>query len=671
MKMRSTILSLLFVCAWTSTLWGQECASSQDKTLSPYFFVLSETSEVDQLPLKSTDVSVHISGVIADVSVVQKYVNRGSRPIEAIYIFPASTRAAVYGMTLFVGDRKIQAKVKERGEARETYEEAKKEGKSASLLEEQRPNVFQMNVANIMPGDELAVELKYTELLVPTEGIYEFVYPTVVGPRYTELTEDTAPASEHWIRSPYLQENELPASTFDIHVALSTGMKIQDVQCSSHQIKASFDGPSFCAISLEASENYGGNRDYILRYRMADRKIETGLLLYEGEKENFFLLMAQPPQRVVPSSIPPREYIFIVDVSGSMNGFPLNTSKEVLRKLLAGLRPQDSFNVLLFSGATELLSSQSLQATSANLQKAMRVIDSKRGGGGTRLLLALKKAMSLPKEENGARTIVIVTDGYVSVEKEAFDLIRENLNQSNFFAFGIGSSVNRYLIEGMARAGNGEPFVVTDPAFAAEQVDRFEQYIASPVLTGIEASYEGFDAYDVEPLSLPDLFAERPLLLFGKWRGKAKGRILLSGTTGKGPYEERVSVKQDLCREEHGALAYLWARSRIATLCDYSQVAGESEVEKEVTSLGLTYNLLTPYTSFVAVDEVVRNQSGSSTPVKQPLPLPQGVSNKAVGGGGVPEPTTSALLLLGGGILARKLRRRRREGDHRDGGEEA
>ena len=604
-----------------------------DKTLSPYFFVKSDEPELDQLPLKSTLVEVNISGVIADVLVTQVYKNEGKRPLEAIYVFPASTRAAVYGMKMTIGARIINAHIAEREDARRRYEDAKQAGRSASLLEQHRPNVFQMNVANILPSDVITVELRYTELLIPTDKIYAFVYPTVVGPRYTEQKQDDAKPWGDWTRNPYLHQGGAPTYTFDMTVKLSTGLPIQDVSCTSHRVNINYEGPAFSRIELDPAERHGGNRDFILKYRLSGGGVETGLLLFEGEKENFFLLMMQPPNRVRQDHIPAREYIFIVDVSGSMNGFPLNISKKLLRDLIGNLQPTDRFNVLLFAGGSKVMAPQSLPATKANIQKAIATIEMERGGGGTRLLPALERALALPKSEGYSRTVVIATDGYVAVEAQAFDLIRNNLGNANMFAFGIGSSVNRHLIEGMARVGMGEPFVITRPEQAPEKAETFRKLIQTPVLTGIKVEFGQFQVYDVEPPSIPDVLADRPVIVFGKWRGKPTGRIEVRGTSGKGTYIKRIPVAEARPLETNLALRYLWARHRISLLSDYNRLSPQDERVKEVTTLGLTYNLLTAYTSFVAIDAQIRLVDGKPVTLKQPLPLPQGVSDLAVGNG--------------------------------------
>ncbi len=631
-------LPIILISAGTMIASSRQFSPAQksepDKTLSPYFFVKSDNPNLDQLPLKATSAEVNIAGVIADVSVVQEYANEGKKPIEAIYVFPASTRAAVYSMKMTIGERTIIAKISEREQAQLDYEAAKQQGKSASLLEQERPNVFQMNVANIMPGDRIRVELRYTELLVPEDGVYEFVYPTVVGPRYSNQPAVTATPREQWVGNPYTHEGENPLYTFSLKCDLNAGMPVSDVMCTSHKTDIKFDSPSDAVIRLKPEEKQGGNRDFILKYRLAGNKVQSGILFYPGKDENFFLAMIQPPKQVKLSVIPPREYVFIVDVSGSMNGYPLDISKKLLRDLIGNLHSTDRFNVLLFAGASNLLSETSLSANGANIEKAINFIDHEQGGGGTELLPALKRALNLKGTEGFARSFVIATDGYVTVEKEAFDLIRKNMDKANFFAFGIGTSVNRLLIEGLAHVGMGMPFVITKPDEAEAIAEKFRKYVQNPVLTHISVSYNNFDVYDLEPLSVPDVFSERPVIIFGKYRGTPSGNITIKGLNGEGEYESRLLASTAKISESNSAIRYLWARERIRTLSDYASSGynGTDEYKPAIIELGLKYNLLTAYTSFIAIDNDIRNKESNSTTVNQPLPLPEGVSDHAVGG---------------------------------------
>ncbi len=603
------------------------------RTLSPYFVVDGGESGVDALPLKATSVTADVTGVIARVTVEQTYANMGHTPLHARYVFPASTRAAVHGLTLTVGARRVEATIRERAQARAEFERAKVEGKSASLLEQQRPNVFTMEVSNVLPGDVVKVELRYTELLVPTDGVYELVYPTVVLPRYGNQPEASAPEHDRWVKSPYLHEGKAPTSAFAFRARLATGLPLQEVAVPSHQVDVTWKGRQEAQLALAPTEQEGGNRDVVLRYRLAGAKVESGLLLQEAAGEKFFLLTVEPPARVTAADLPPREYVFIVDVSGSMHGFPLDTAKKLLQDLIGGLRPTDRFDVILFSGAHQVMAPASVPATRENVARALKLLGREQGGGGTELLPALREAMALPRAEGTSRSFIVVTDGGISEEKAMFQYVRDHLGEANVFSFGIGSSVNRFLVEGVAKAGLGESFLVTSPAEAAPVAEAFRRYVEAPVLTGIRVAYQGFQASEVEPRAIPDLLAQRPIVLQGKWSGAAEGTITVTGRTGRGTFEQVIEVGRVAARPQGDALRSLWARTRVAALSDFS-AREESEPEREeITRLGLDYGLLTRHTSFVAVLQEVRNAGGPGKDVDQPLPLPQGVSDLAVGGG--------------------------------------
>jgi Ca-activated chloride channel family protein len=651
---------LALAVAFTSVVAQEQEKEPEDKTLAPYFVVKGDPN-VDHLPLKDTRVDISVSGVIADVKVRQIYRNEGARPINASYVFPASTRAAVYAMRMQLGNEIIVARIKEREEAKQEFEKAKEEGKSASLLEQERPNVFSMSLANIMPQEQVEIELRYTELLIPTENVYELVFPTVVGPRY-QSPQDKNKEKDGFVQSPYLHQGQQPPSELHISARIAAGLPIYDLSCPSHQIFPQWQN-GVAQLTLDDSKPFEGNRDFIVRYRLAGGQISSGLLLFQGADENFFLYMAQPPQRVAAEAVPPREYIFVVDVSGSMEGFPLNTSKRLLRNLIGKLRPTDLFNVVLFAGDSTVLSPQSLPANQENIGKAIALIEQQRGAGGTELLPAIQQAMSLPRQDGISRSLLLITDGFVGGEEGVFDHIKANLNRCNVFAFGIGTSVNRYLIEGVAKAGMAEPFIVTDETEAAGAADKFREYVESPVLTDIQVRTIGFDVYDINPVKFPDLLAQRPIVLFGKWRGPATGQIELTGKTGQGIYTTQLDVASSQPDEANSALRYLWARSRIAELSDYGAYQVEDENKQEVTALGLKYNLLTRYTSFIAVREVVTNPTGSADDVQQASPLPLRVSDLAVGGGSEtgsePELIWTIVALLVIFTLAMMLRRRR------------
>lgn len=645
------------VCAGTET-GGEE----EDVTLAPYFFIEGADPETDHLPLKGTEVVTDINGTIAETYVTQIYANEGEHPLNASYVFPASTKVSVHGMEMQIGDQRVTAVIREKEEAVQEYEEAKSEGKSASLLEEKRSNVFTMDVANIMPGDQIRIQLHYTELLGTTEGVSQFVFPTVVGPRYAGTVEEAQAEEGSWVESPYLEEGIAPDSTYNITVNLSAGVPLSGISCDTHEIQVEQTEDSKAKITLSNPEDFAGDRDFILDYRMTGDRVNSGLMLYEGEEENFFLLTIQPPERCEPKEILPREYIFVLDVSGSMSGFPMDTAKELIRTMVKNLRSTDSFNLFLFSDIVSEMSLESVAATEENTDCAMALIDMQEGGGGTELAAALECALDTPQQQGASRNVVVITDGYIYDEEEVFGLIGDNLNNTSFFSFGIGSSVNRSLMEGIAEAGMGEAFVVTEEEKAEETADRFRSYVEAPLLTDIQVSCEGFEVYDIELSAIPVLFAEKPVVLYGKWRGELEGTIRVTGQTSGAEYVQEIDVSDSEPSEENGAIRYLWARKKVDTLTGYGYAREDETTRAAITDIGLTYSMVTPCTSFVAVLDTVRNETGESTDVEQPNPLPRGVSSLSIGGYLMgAEPQDAMVLLMTAAALAGAWKGRRKK----------
>lgn len=655
-------ICMLFVSCPVVYAGTETGGEEEDVTLAPYFFIEGADPETDHLPLKGTEVVTDINGTIAETYVTQIYANEGEHPLNASYVFPASIKVSVHGMEMQIGDQRVTAVIREKEEAVQEYEEAKSEGKSASLLEEKRSNVFTMDVANIMPGDQIRIQLHYTELLGTTEGVSQFVFPTVVGPRYAGTVEEAQAEEGSWVESPYLEEGIAPDSTYNITVNLSAGVPLSGISCDTHEIQVEQTEDSKAKITLSNPEDFAGDRDFILDYRMTGDRVNSGLMLYEGEEENFFLLTIQPPERCEPKEILPREYIFVLDVSGSMSGFPMDTAKELIRTMVKNLRSTDSFNLFLFSDIVSEMSLESVAATEENTDCAMALIDMQEGGGGTELAAALECALDTPQQQGASRNVVVITDGYIYDEEEVFGLIGDNLNNTSFFSFGIGSSVNRSLMEGIAEAGMGEAFVVTEEEKAEETADRFRSYVEAPLLTDIQVSCEGFEVYDTEPSAIPVLFAEKPVVLYGKWRGEPEGTIRVTGQTSGAEYVQEIDVSDSEPSEENGAIRYLWARKKVDTLTGYGYAREDETTRAAITDIGLTYSMVTPYTSFVAVLDTVRNETGESTDVEQPNPLPRGGSGLSIGGYLMgAEPQDAMVLLMTAAALAGAWKGRRKK----------
>lgn len=624
-----------------------ETAAESSAPLAPYFFIEGDDSGVDRMPLKHSHADIRLNGFIASVTLSQVYRNAGNQPINATYLFPGSTRAAVNGMTMRIGERRIVAKIKEKAQAKQIFEAAKTAGKSASLLSQKRPNVFSMDVANIMPGDEVTVELHYTEIVTAEDGVYEFVYPGVVGPRYGGDAGASGSPTQ-WIRNPYLAQGTPDPVSYGLSIAMHSPLPIGALESPTHALATDWHDPQSVKLSLKNPAE-AGNRDFILRYRLQDDKILTGLSRFEVDGENYFLLVSEPPARVHADAIPARDYFFVIDVSGSMAGFPLDTARTLMTGLLGKLKASDRFNILFFAGGSAVLSPTPLPATPENIAMAAAMLKNQRGGGGTELYPALQRVLEMSSGENTSRNIVLITDGYISAEDRVFKLIDAQLHRNNLFAFGIGSSVNRFLIEGIARAGRAEAFVVTDDKQASREVRRFSDYISAPALTGIGLQAEGVELYDMEPKRIPDMLAQRPVMVIGKYRNAApNARLTLSGVDGQG--QRQWAFDLQAAPDSDAGIAQLWARKRLERL--YVIPEGDEHTQREnILSLGLKHSLLTRHTSFVAVDETVRNTSGGAQPVKQPLPLPAGVSNLAVGRP-MPEPELLWLMLAMALLLA-------------------
>jgi Ca-activated chloride channel family protein len=606
-----------------STLSCGSVLAQEARTGAPYVEAYAGTQKLESLPLAMTKADVVVAGVIADVSLTQVYENRGNVPIEAVYVFPASQRATVYALTMTVGGRVIRAKLGRTEEARKTYEAAKSAGQTATLLEQKDVGAFRMNVANVLPGDSIKVEMRYTELLIPTKGVYEFYFPN---------TAPVTPYSRAGDPDTHMPSSASPAVTHDalaLTVRIMSAAPIASVESPSHKIKVANVGEGEALVTIDPADVTAAAKDFVLRYSMLGDDIGTGVLAYQGKDENFFLLTAQPPKQVGMERVPPREYIFVLDVSGSMNGRPMDVAKQLMKDLFAGLRPEDRLNVVLFAGGSEVLSeSGSLLATPDTLRRALAVVKQSKAGGGTELAQALEAAYAIPKTDGMARSIVVVTDGGISAGGDVSRLVSSKLNEANLFAFGIGDYVDVPVIERIARAGTGEPFVVARMDQSEAEAKRLREYIERPVLTGIELHTSGADIYDLAPLQVPDLFAERPIVLVGKYRGVLNGKMEIRGRSGTKPTSISVDLNHAYVDSSLSSLPKLWARRRIDFIEDTGCVdpegkctdAGDdADARKEaVTQIALRYGLLSNYTSFVAVTEQVRTNAGA-TRVDQPV----------------------------------------------------
>ena len=827
-------------------------------------------------PLAHTDVDVRVSGFMSRVTITQTYRNPYSKKIEALYTFPLSHRAAVDRMTITVGDRVVVGEVKQRQRAREIYQAARAQGYVASLLEQERPNIFTQSVANIEPDAEVTVQISYVELLVASDGRYTFDFPMVVGPRYipgamvtspsivpAELTPregllllgpaaltvgaagDTsggtlqggklhalinaaqpvrhpgeswwgpgdvtggAAQPELWYRfeATYLDgskehgelytdgtgringrwfytdpasiaasgtgfaadTNEVPDAgritpepvrpptraghEVSITVTIDTGGPgLVDVTSELHQIIQTAvpgtrdDGtPSAVTVTLAARDTIP-NRDFVLSWRQTADTIREATFVHTSNtlgdySGGFFTLIVQPPDRIEAAHVPPRELIFVMDTSGSMRGFPIEKSKAVMHRVIDAMRPTDTFNVVTFAGHTSVMWDAPRPATPSNRADAVAFVESRRGSGGTELMQAIEAALvqapadgsvaivprqlvALPADDravelavpyadvhptpepgvfripvdknlalrlrlnrdlptvfsphgvnvglagqwrtvDGRRELVadrvwldraddkeqpvrpmrlalFLTDGYVGNDMAIIDAVARNADTTRVFSFGIGNSVNRYLLDGMARAGRGESEFVLLNSDADEAVARFTRRIQTPVLTDISLTFsDGLEVVDLVPHAarIPDLFDVKPLVIHGRYTRPGRGTLTIRGRTGAGAYERVLELDLPEIHDGHDVIATLWARAKVDdVLAPHLQSVQRGTVpepvKQSVVALGEQFSIMTPFTSFVAVEKSRMTIGGKPVLVAVPIELPDGVSWEGVFGNG-------------------------------------
>ena len=604
-------------------------------------------------PLKHTDVRGAISGFLSRVTVTQIFENSASNPIEAVYTFPLPQDAAVDDMTIQVGDRTIRGVIKKREEARAIYEQAKATGHVAALLDQERPNIFSQAIANIMPGEQVSVTISYSETLQYADGGYEFVFPMVVGPRYIpgqatgKQGGGWAPDTDKVPDASKITPNvALPGTRaghdISLELAIDAGVPIQTLRSASHQIDVERTGPSAAAVKLR-SENEIPNKDFILKYKVAGERVSDAVLTHwdasnsKATDGGYFTLILQPPARVAESDITPKELVFVLDTSGSMSGYPIEKGKEFISHALDELYPGDTFNLITFSGDTHILFPEPVFPTAENIRIAKQLLQGRQGGGGTEMMKAIRAALEPSDSQDHMRVVCFVTDGFVGNDMEIIGEVQKHPN-ARVFAFGIGTSVNRFLIEGMAKAGRGDSEVVSLNDKADEAAHRLYERLRSPLLTDLSIDWRGMPVADVYPQRLPDLFDGKPLVVTGRYAAPANGSIRLKGKQAGEDFVRDIPVTLSTGGGRSNMLAGFWARRRVDDLMSQDWNGAQSgnmkpAVQKEITQLGLDYGLMTQFTSFVAVEDRVVTKDGKPQRVEVPVEMPEGVSYEGVLGG--------------------------------------
>ncbi len=609
-------------------------------------------------PLAHTEVDARIDGIVSRVSVTQVFTNPYTDKIEAIYIFPLPDRAAVDDMEMKVGERTIRALIKRRAEARQMYEEAKNRGHVASLLDQERPNIFTQSVANILPGNTVEVTIRYVETLAPTDGAYSFVFPMVVGPRFIPGTPVGPPVAAEgplpltwpasgpgWapdtdivpdasrITPPVLKPGERSGHDIAVTLTLNAGLPMQELTSTSHAIDVKRRQSDLAVVTLHPADTIP-NKDLVVRYRLAGREPEIAVLTHRRDADGYFLALIVPPALPEATQIMPKEMVFVVDCSGSMSGEPIAKVKQAMRHALKHLDPHDSFQIIRFSESASGLGPRPLPATPANVKEGLHFIDQLRGQGGTVMIEGIKAALDFPPDPERLRIVCFMTDGYIGNESQILAAIDERLGSARLFAFGIGSSVNRYLLDRMAEVGRGAVDYVLLTEETSRAVTRFYDRVKNPVLTDLEfIGAEKLDVADVYPERIPDLFAGQAVTLVGRYTEPERANVTLRGRLGGKPWTRTFAVNLPArTDDESAALGSLWARTRIGALMAQQYRGEKADIVAEVTEVALAHRLVSAYTSFVAVEERIEVAGGVARTVVVPVEMPEGVSYEGVFG---------------------------------------
>jgi Ca-activated chloride channel family protein len=636
----------------------QPVATAQAKETQGSLQVLDESGKAKALcPLKHTDVKVEISGFLSRVSVTQEFENPFKEKIEAVYVFPLPAGAAVDDMTMLVGERTVRGKILRREEAQAVYDAAKSAGQVAGLLNQERPNLFTQSVANLLPGERVKITISYVETLKYEAGSYEFSFPMVVGPRYmpgaptgqqgSGVSPDTTQVPDASRISPKPAAAGMRTGhDISLDIMLDAGVPIDAIKGKSHEVEVERLSAHGAHVRLKSSSMIP-NKDFVLSYDVAGKSIQDALLTHRSDKGGYFTLILQPPERITVADVTPKELVFVLDTSGSMQGFPIEKAKETMKLALDRLNLEDTFNLITFAGDTRILFPGPVRATRANLKKAQDFLSATSGNGGTEMMKAIKASLDASDSQDHVRIVCFMTDGCVGNDMEIISEVQKHPN-ARVFAFGIGSSVNRFLLDKMSEYGRGEVEYVALNDDGSAAARRFHERVRNPLLTDISIDWNGLPVSDVYPQRIPDLFGAKPVMLTGRYTAAGQGIIRLKGKMAGREFVREIAVDFPDSESQHNVLSSLWARSRIDDLMgqDYNgmqQGAMKPELQETITNLGIEYRLMTQFTSFVAVEEMVVTDGGQPRRIDVPVEVPEGVNREAVSADGFSVAPTGSL----------------------------
>jgi Ca-activated chloride channel homolog len=582
------------------------------------------------LPLRHTDVKASVHGYIGTVDVQQQFQNPYNAKIEAVYVFPLPHNAAVNEFVMTIGDRHIRGIIRERREAEQIYQQAKSQGYVASLLTEERPNIFRRSVANIEPGKEIDVNIRYFQTLAYADGWYEFVFPMVVGPRYNPshitngvgaVARGQGGTSGQSTEIQYLKPNERSGHDISLHLDVDAGVSIEEFSCVTHKITRTSATADQLSVDLNQEDSIP-NKDFVLRYRVAGERIKSNFMVHRDEREGYFTMMLYPPKELGQLGRAPMEMVFVLDCSGSMSGEPIAQAKAAIRHALKQLQPGDSFQIINFSERASQLGATPLEATPANIRKGLAYVDALNSDGPTEMIEGIKAALDFPHDPERLRFVCFLTDGFIGNEAEILAAVHEHLGASRIFSFGVGNC-NRYLLDHMAKMGEGAVAYLGLHDDGAKVMDDFFERVSHPAMADIKVDWGNLQVSEVYPQRVPDLFVGRPVILTGRFSGANATNIRVSGRAGVQPIELTFPITLE--ESAGNALPSVWARAKIAELADQATYQASSDLQGEIKQVALDYGLMSAFTAFLAVDSSQRTVGNTGTTVPVAVPVPEGV----------------------------------------------
>ncbi len=598
--------------------------------------------------LKETTVTADVSAVLARVRVRQTFANPYSNRLEANYVFPLPENAAVDRYSFQIDGRVIRGVVKKREEARQIYQQARDRGQTAALLEQERANIFSQSVANIPANGTVIVDVEYVQPIKIDDDNYVFRFPMVVGPRFnpggsTQMpntgngrTHDTVEVPDASRSTP----EAMPAgmrngNDVTITVNIEGGMPIHEVTGLTHSINVQKHSKTSMQVSLQ-NQSTIADKDFVLAYRLSGDHTVLASLTHRsprhesGCQDGYFTLVLQPKWKIEEAEFAPREVILLLDTSGSMNGSSISQMRIFADRILAELHPQDTLRVASFNNSVREFEPSPVSATHDNVAAARQFVRSLQASGGTNLLPALRTVLQDHADEStGSRYLFLLTDALVGNDNSILSYLNNSeVSDVRIFPVCFGAAPNHYLISRAAEIGRGFSMQVTNQDNSVKLATRFNQKTSAPYMTDVAIDWGSLNVRDVIPNRIPDLYVGKPLVVTGRFDQPGSSNIQLSGNVQAQPVQ--LSMVLDLPENEskHDALGTLWARQRIRGIWNANVGRETPQSIAEITRLGIEHQLMTQYTSFVAVEEAQPEQlAGNLRQQSVRVQLPEGMGN--------------------------------------------